>query len=101
MRWGRRRKERGTSGMAGWWLEARERASASRPWEHSSMAMAAAPSERERQRERVPERARGSGELGRSAFKQMEARWQTGVAQRSPAVQAVYDGRPQKSDSKL
>ena len=56
MRWGRRRKERGTSGMAGWWLEARERASASRPWEHSSMAMAAAPSERERQRERVPER---------------------------------------------
>ena len=41
VRWGRRRKERGTSGMAGWWLEARERASASWPWEHSSAAMAA------------------------------------------------------------
>ena len=27
-------------GMAGWWLEARERASVSRPWEHSSAAMA-------------------------------------------------------------
>ena len=58
--WGRRRKERGTSGMAGWWLEARERASASRPWEHSSAAMAVhAPAESTESREGVGWQVRG------------------------------------------
>ena len=60
MSWGRRRKERGTSGMAGWWLEARERASASRPWEHSLAAMAVhAPAESTENREGVGRQVRG------------------------------------------
>ena len=60
VRWGRRRKERGTSGMAGWWLEARERASASRPWEHSLAAMAVhALAESTENREGVGRQVRG------------------------------------------
>ena len=60
MSWGRRWKERGTSGMAGWWLEAREKASASWPWEHILAAMAVhAPAESTQSREGVGRQVRG------------------------------------------
>jgi len=87
VRWGRRRKERGTSGMAGWWLEARERASASRPWEHSSAAMAVhAPSTKNR--EGVGRQVRASGQLG--IFRSRAwARWRSCEQARGPRGSSV------------